>query len=549
MAGISTTQAILGGLRGFADKLRSNKTYDQYFPQKRPVNAQDAYFNTATGVGTGRDKAAYGAWTYGPDLADIELEDLYANNDLAATIVEKIVEDALRDGFSIQREGSTPEADAELTKQILARFVELQGGEYRFLRGAVWGRLFGGGGLILGLRGAGALARPLSKDKVKRVEFIKDFDKQQIQPWTWDAAGMPETYLYTPVVYGWTTDIAQPVEVHRDRIIFFPGARTTTSKRRERQGWDLSVLQRVKAALKSFDGMFASTDAMFADASQAVFKLQGLIQSLAEQDGTDDVQTRFQLMDVMRSSTKAIMLDAGDEMGKGAEDFKVVDRASLGTLDGVIDKYYIRLAAAARMPLTVLLGMSPAGMDATGESDLILYYNTVDVYRKQVLQERLLLLIKLIYTELENSTPEASSTTRCRWSPKRSPRRSKTSVSGPSCGPSCRARSRSTWRPPRTCASRPRSRWSPPRRGPPEEVALNMDIIAPTWEPASTLRRAARRSRPPTRKSRTVRVGQGQLEAQSEVETNSQIKVAKAKPPAGKMSERKTPSKAAKRQV
>jgi phage-related protein (TIGR01555 family) len=549
MAGISTTQAILGGLRGFADKLRSNKTYDQYFPQKRPVNAQDAYFNTATGVGTGRDKAAYGAWTYGPDLADIELEDLYANNDLAATIVEKIVEDALRDGFSIQREGSTPEADAELTKQILARFVELQGGEYRFLRGAVWGRLFGGGGLILGLRGAGALARPLSKDKVKRVEFIKDFDKQQIQPWTWDAAGMPETYLYTPVVYGWTTDIAQPVEVHRDRIIFFPGARTTTSKRRERQGWDLSVLQRVKAALLSFDGMWANVDAMFQDASQAVFHLQGLIQTLGENDGKDDVSIRLRIMDTFRSAARAIVLDAGDETGAGKEDFKVVDRASLGGLDKVMQNYMIRLATAARMPLTVLLGMAPAGMDATGESDMILYYNTVDIYRKQVLQERLLLLIKLIYTELENSTPEAQLNDAMPLVAEEEPEEVEDLGEWTIVWPELSrpkpldVATAENMRITSALAMVTAQAWTP------EEVALNMDIIAPTMGARIDLapRREALKAAHEEVKNRTV--GQGQLEAQSEVETNSQIKVAKAKPPAGKMSERKTPSKAAKRQV
>lgn len=545
MAGIVNTKSLLTGIRGMADRLRATKQ-------------SDAYANFATGVGTSRDKATHGVWVYGPDLADFELEELYSNNDLAATIVEKIVEDALRDGFSIQRDGSTPEADAELTKKILARFVELQGGEYRFLRGAVWGRLFGGGGIIMGLRGAGALSRPLKEDKVRKVEFIKDFDKQQMQPWTWDAAGAPETYLYTPVVYGWTTEIATPVEIHRDRIIFFPGARTTTLKRRERQGWDLSVLQRVKAALLSFDGMWANVDAMFQDASQAVFHLQGLIETLGENDGKDDVSVRLRIMDTFRSAARAIIMDAGDETtGAGKEDFKVVDRASLGGLDKVMQNYMIRLATAARMPLTVLLGMAPAGMDATGESDMILYFGTVDIYRKQVLQERLLRIIHLIYRELESSKPEKAALLE---------EDDIFGESAPIVAPEddTAEDELGEWTIVWPELSRPKpldvataenmritsalamvaaQAWTP------EEVALNMDVIAPTMGARIDMapRRAALSAAHEEVKNRTM--GVGQMEAEGEVATNNAVTVAKAKPPAPKMSERKTPSKAAKKQV
>jgi hypothetical protein len=110
-------------------------------------------------------------------------------------------------------------------------------------------------------------------------------------------------------------------------------------------------------------------------------------------------------MDMMRSTVRAIMLEAGDEDGKGGEEFEVVERATLGTLDGVMQQYYVRLATAARMPLTVLLGMSPAGMDATGEADMILYYNTVDVYRQKTLGPRILRLVKLIARELGDEDP------------------------------------------------------------------------------------------------------------------------------------------------
>jgi phage-related protein (TIGR01555 family) len=267
------------------------------------------------------------------------------------------------------------------------------------------GRLFGGGGLIIGAAGAGSLESPLDDEKVKKLEFLHDWDRQDMVENTYHLDGTVETYLWTRPARGNRSWL--PVKVHASRLIQFPGATTTNRKRNQNQGWDLSVLQRVYATLKSFDSMFSSTDAMFADASQAVFKLQGLIDALGESDGSgeNDVRTRLQLMDMMRSSGKAIMLDAGDENGDGAEDFSTVDRATLGSLDGTMQQYYIRLAAAAGMPLTVLLGMSPAGMDATGESDMILYYNRVDIYRKKVLEPRILRIVRMLARELGDEDP------------------------------------------------------------------------------------------------------------------------------------------------
>jgi hypothetical protein len=101
-------------------------------------------------------------------------------------------------------------------------------------------------------------------------------------------------------------------------------------------------------------------------------------------------------MDMLRSSTKAIVLEAGSDEGDPEESYEVVERQTLGTLDKVIQQYYIRLAAAANMPLTVLLGMAPSGMDATGEMDLIFYFNTVDVYRQEALGPQILRIIKML---------------------------------------------------------------------------------------------------------------------------------------------------------
>lgn len=366
------------------------------FSTKKIMSAvMDGFRNTATGVGTTRSKNAFGGYVEDDLLDFYTLENLFAGNDLAAVIVSKIVEDSLRAKFSFECQDSSPEDDGEEIRKVFDLWDALDA-TTKLKQAAIFARLKGGAGVILVVRGGGRLSSPLDDEKVTEVVDLIPWDAEDMQAASWYPDGSIETYLWHPAPQEGPTPA--PMIVHESRLISFPGALTTARGRRKNKGWDHSVLQRVYAALKSFDGMFGSTDAMFSDASQRVFTLQGFLQALAEADGSGqaDVQTRLQVMDIMSSVSKAIFLDAGDETGVGREEFTVVERPTLAQLDGVMQQYLIRLAAAARMPLTVLLGMSPAGMDATGESDMILYFNTVDVYRQDVLTPRFMRLARML---------------------------------------------------------------------------------------------------------------------------------------------------------
>ncbi len=73
----------------------------------------------------------------------------------------------------------------------------------------------------------------------------------------------------------------------------------------------------------------------------------------------------------------------------------------MGGLPEMVDRSWQRLASAARMPLTVLMGMSPAGMNATGESDTRHWYDQVKSYQEHALRPRLLRLVRCIARGLQ----------------------------------------------------------------------------------------------------------------------------------------------------
>lgn len=374
----------------------------------RSMKVVDSFQNIMSGVGTARAKNTYGSYARNALLSNDDLETLWQDNDLAATIVSKIVEDSLRAGFRLEREGEqNPEADEKAALAILKRWAELGLTETLF-NGACWGRLFGEGGLILGVKGAGALDTPLDDAKATGLEFVREYDRQDLTPVKWDGNGEPTVFRWAPQSPSGMMQ-RPPLDIHETRLVRFHGVTTTVRGRARNMGWHHSVLQRVYNALMSFDQMFASCDAMFSDASQAVFKLRGLISGIADAsgEGEQNATTRLQLLDMMRSAARAIMLDAGGPGGEGEESFEVVERGTLGSIDGVMDKYYVRLAASARMPLTVLLGMAPAGQDATGESDLILWYNTCDVYRQIQLAPHVMRMVTFIARDVGDKNPES----------------------------------------------------------------------------------------------------------------------------------------------
>ncbi len=107
------------------------------------------------------------------------------------------------------------------------------------------------------------------------------------------------------------------------------------------------------------------------DASQGVFKMRGYLDALAADDlGT--IMARLDVMDMSRSIVRAVTLDADE-----GESFERQNFSWSGIRD-VYEMLSLRLAASARMPVTILFGQSPAGMDATGDSDLEWFYGTIE---------------------------------------------------------------------------------------------------------------------------------------------------------------------------
>jgi phage-related protein (TIGR01555 family) len=337
-----------------------------------PLAHLDSWANALTGFGTSRDRTTQSVFIPDFPLWPIQLAPIYNGSSTARKIVALPVEEAWREGVEVKCD------DPAWAERIHRRAVAM--GMFKaFFDAQVFGRLFGGTLIWAGVNDGRDPSEPLDWAKAKSLEFLEVFDPRFAMP-KGPHMLYPESWLLWGIEGG-------SAEVHHTRMIRFGGAHTDDLTRRGNRGWDYSILQALLPDIQAFDEAFHSAGIMLSDASQAVIKLKGLISGLAGKQ-SDLLKTRAMLLDMSRSVARALFLDKEEEFTKVATQFS-------GTSD-VVMLFGKKLAAATGIPVAVLLGESPAGLQATGAIDIRIFYDKVAAERKRVVEPPLLMLLNLL---------------------------------------------------------------------------------------------------------------------------------------------------------
>jgi len=344
------------------------------------VGRLDSWINALTGLGGLRDKLSYHQILPGVRLTDGALEALYDTDDIAAKIVDKLPRDATRRGFTLEFEGDSDDESATAMRALYAQLEDLA--VLPKLREAwIWARLYGAGAVYLGADDGLLPEEPLAEDKIVEVRFLNVLRRPQLEVRKRYSDihglkfGQPELYAVRRADA--RRDAALEVLIHESRLVFFPGALTAQSA----DAWDNSVLQRAQDCLRQSASGWQSTAHLMSDASQAVLKIDHLSEIIAT-GGEARLRARMEVMDMARSVCRAILVDAE------REEFTRVATSFVG-LPEMLDRFMMRDAAAAEMPVALLYGRSAAGLNATGESDTRAWYDVVEDAQNDVLRPRL----------------------------------------------------------------------------------------------------------------------------------------------------------------
>lgn len=361
-----------------------------------PVTRGDGWQNLLTGLGTTRDKRTHatfgGAMTFQNGQV---LDELYAGDDVIARIADLPAQEMTREWIEIR----AGEEEADVAKAAAQRLDDLDL-QSKTTEALTLARLHGGALMVLGVDDGQDPSKPLKEDAIKSFRWVSVVDRWEVTVASRYADplspkyGEPEVYTVRPQSEGGGT--SQEARVHESRVIRFDGVFTPRRRRALLQGWSDSIVTRIYEVARDFGQGYAGAATALADFSQAVAKFKGLANMLAaDQEGA--VLKRIQVMDMSRSIARLVPLDAENES------FEIATRTLTGMPD-VLDRMAQRLSTATGIPVTVLMGQSPAGLNATGASDIRFFYDKVKAEQERMLRPRLGRVLQLLFRSADGPT-------------------------------------------------------------------------------------------------------------------------------------------------
>lgn len=319
------------------------------------------------------------------------LTSLYRENWIVQNIIETIPGDMVRKWYTL-KSSIAPEYMNAL--QRLERKVHLR---KSLLEGMYWGRLYGGAAGIIMVKGQDDLEQPLDYGLVLPGCFLglMVLDRWSgIYPELGQVAdpsdpdfGLPEYYTIRDEESGMLVS-----RVHHSRVLRFTGRELPYNEKIAETYWGESELEAIYSELAKRDNVSGNIAALTFRANVNYLETDSLDQMLAVNNAA--AQQRFwntlQAQSVIESNFGTRLVNKGDVMHNTQYTFT--------GLPEVYDRVMMDVAGAAKTPVTKLFGRSPAGLNATGESDLNNYYDYIDGLRDNQLRpilERLLPVMAL----------------------------------------------------------------------------------------------------------------------------------------------------------
>lgn len=335
----------------------------------------DSWSNFLSGLGTTADKGRATRNRQSIIITDNELEAIYSDDGLGARIVDLLPEDMLKQGWKY--EFKNEKEDMETISKAYNSIFENTKLHEKISEAIKWARLYGGSILIIGAYDGQDLSEPLNPKKIKSFENFKVVPRLNIEYGLMEFQNDSSKPRFGEVEYypvnfkiGQTLQMAR---VHYSRVIEFHGIKIPNSGLSsipmEYRYWGLPVLQRVRDRLGDLGVSFGSISNLMQELTVGKYKLSGLAEILAEDDGTKLMQNRIQAMDLMKSCFHSVYMDSEDDF--------VRDTLSLGGVSDVLYQFMMIVSASTGYPMTKLFGISPGGLNSTGDSDTYNYYDMV----------------------------------------------------------------------------------------------------------------------------------------------------------------------------
>ena len=356
------------------------------------VDTADSFQNFALNLGIGTDNPLSTS-TYGFNPISrirTELEWIHRGSWLGGVAIDIVADDMTREGIELRSEIDPDDAE---TLEETAAELDVWG---QFNSAIKWSRLYGGAIAVPLIDGQDP-STPLIVDRVGKGAFkgLMVLDRWSIDPSLEDLVTVPGPYLGLPKYYIVNNDAPgyRGQRIHYTRAFRFIGIELPHWQKVMENLWGISVIERLYDRMIAFDSATTGAAQLVYKSYLRTLKLPKLREAVAAGgEMLKGIMAQVAFMRRYQSIEGVTMID-------GQDTFEVSQSPSFAGISDALLQFAQQIAGALQIPLTRLMGQSPAGLNSTGESDLRTYYDGI----KKQQQRQLRMPVRTVYQLMAKS--------------------------------------------------------------------------------------------------------------------------------------------------
>lgn len=359
---------------------------------RKKVNtvSADSFENFVANVGVGvgsNNQSQHGTYGFNPITNERSLlEWMYRGSWICRKAVDCVADDMTRAGIGLEST-MKPEDTKKLQNQLKTWAVWPKLNETK-----KWAALYGGAIAVILIDGQD-MSTPLRIDRVGKNSFrgLQVFDRWMVNPSLGDIItelgpdmGNPRYYDVVAMAPGLRNQ-----RIHYTRCFRLEGVKMPFWQKLTLNYWGCSIFEPLYDRLLAFDSTTQGVAQLTYRASQRTMKIKGLRKIIAAADGAYTALLKQVAM------TRQMQTNEGITLLDGEDAFEIQNYTFAGLPD-ILLQFGQQLSGATGIPLVRLFGQSPAGLSATGESDIRNYYDNVSQDQELSLRRSLDVTLRVI---------------------------------------------------------------------------------------------------------------------------------------------------------
>ncbi|MDO7481555.1 DUF1073 domain-containing protein [Acinetobacter baumannii] len=350
---------------------------------------KDSFQNFAARVGLGsgnqHDLSGYGFNFLSRQR--LKLEAMYRSSWVVGQVVDVVADDMTRKGVKLN--GLSTPKDSEMIDQEMDRLQVWD----KLNKNIKWSRLYGGSLAVMMIDGQN-VSTPLNPNTIGKGQFkgLMVLDRWMVQPTLEDLVTEMGPDYGKPKYYDVITDSVGLCNqrIHYSRVIRMDGVELPYWQSITENLWGQSVIERLEDRLTIFDSATLGAGQLVYKAHLRTYKVKKLREIIAAGGKFYDALVKqIQEIRMWQSNEGMTLMDADDTFE--------THQYSFTGLDNLLLQFGQQISGATGIPLVRLFGQSPAGLNATGESDLANYYDNINQQQEGRLRTPLQVLYAVLH--------------------------------------------------------------------------------------------------------------------------------------------------------